>query len=94
MTPTFEVPVPGRLSKTVRPRPLSCRSETRLLVREVRGRHKENDMKDITFISRYERRVTFVQEVLVRNSTLGDDVARELAVQVVYAIDHIPEPAR
>lgn len=51
-------------------------------------------MKDITFISRYERRVAFVQEVLAKNSTLGDEAARELAVQVVYAIDHIPEPAR
>ena len=49
-------------------------------------------MKDITFISRYERRVSLVKEVIAKNSTLGDDVARELAVQVVYAIDHIPEP--
>ena len=94
MTPTFEVPVPGRLSKTVRPGPTRAAFETRLLVRGVRGRHKENDMKEITFISRYERRVTFVQDVLVRSSTLGEDVARELAVQVVYAIDHIPEPTR
>jgi hypothetical protein len=51
-------------------------------------------MKDITFISRYEQRVSFVQDVLAKNSTLGDDVARELAVQIVHAIDHIPEPAR
>lgn len=51
-------------------------------------------MKQIAFISHYERRVAFVQDVLVKNSTLGDDVARELAVQVVYAIDHIPEPTR
>ncbi|GAB1511132.1 DUF6307 family protein [Actinophytocola sp. KF-1] len=51
-------------------------------------------MKEIAFISRYEQRVAFVQDVLVKNSTLGDDVARELAVQVVYAIDHIPEPTR
>jgi hypothetical protein len=64
------------------------------LVCDKRGRHKENDMKEIAFISRYERRVSFVQEVIAKNSTLGDEVARALAVQVVYAIDHIPEPAR
>ncbi|MBB4906085.1 DUF6307 family protein [Actinophytocola algeriensis] len=51
-------------------------------------------MTDITYVSRYERRVSFVQDVLAKNSTLADDVARELAVQVVYAIDHIPEPTR
>ena len=51
-------------------------------------------MKEIMFISRYERRVSFVQDVLAKNSMLADDVARELAVQVVYAIDHIPEPTR
>ncbi|MBB4912906.1 DUF6307 family protein [Actinophytocola algeriensis] len=51
-------------------------------------------MTDISFISRYDRRVSFVQDVLAKNSALGDQAARELAVQVVYAIDHIPEPTR
>jgi hypothetical protein len=51
-------------------------------------------MADTAFISRYEQRVTFVQDVLKNNSELGDDASRELAVQVVYAIDHIPEPVR
>ena len=51
-------------------------------------------MKDITFISRYDRRVSLVKEVIAKNSTLGDGTARELAVQIVYAIDHIPEPTR
>jgi hypothetical protein len=51
-------------------------------------------VKDTTFVSRYEQRVSFVQDVLAKNSALGDDMARELAVQVVYAIDHIPEPTR
>lgn len=51
-------------------------------------------MTDTTFISRYEQRVTLVQDVLQKNSELDDDAARELAVQVVYAIDHIPEPPR
>lgn len=51
-------------------------------------------MKDVSFISRYEQRVAFVKEVIANNSTLGDDTARELAVQVVHAIDHIPEPTR
>lgn len=51
-------------------------------------------MTDATFVSRYEQRVTFVQDVLQKNSALGDDATRELAVQVVYAMDHIPEPKR
>ena len=55
---------------------------------------KENRITDTTFISRYERRVSFVQDVLTKNSKLTDDVAHDLAVQVVHAIDHIPEPTR
>jgi len=51
-------------------------------------------MADTTFVSRYERRITFVQDVLEKNSELGETAARDLAVQVVYAIDHIPEPVR
>ncbi|HEY0449668.1 DUF6307 family protein [Actinophytocola sp.] len=51
-------------------------------------------MSDVQFVSRYEQRVTFVQEVLRKNSKLGDKASRDLAVQVVYAIDHIPESSR
>ena len=51
-------------------------------------------MTDTKFVSRYERRVAFVHDVLRKNSALDENAARELAVQVVYAIDHIPEPAR
>lgn len=51
-------------------------------------------MTSTKFVSRYEQRVTFVQEVLRKNSKLGDDASRDLAVQVVYAIDHIPETTR
>lgn len=47
-----------------------------------------------TFVSRYERRVIFVQDVLRKNSTLDEKASHDLAVQVVYAIDHIPEPKR
>lgn len=46
------------------------------------------------FVSRYERRVAFVQDVLQKNSKLGDEATHALAVQVVHAIDHIPEPRR
>lgn len=52
----------------------------------------ENHMPDTTFVSRYEKRVLFVQDVLQKNSVLSDESARDLAVKVVYAIDHIPEP--
>jgi hypothetical protein len=46
------------------------------------------------FVSRYEQRVAFVQDVLTKNSTLDDDATHALAVQVVHAIDHLPEPTR
>jgi hypothetical protein len=51
-------------------------------------------MSPTTFVSRYHQRVAFVQDVLRSNSTLGDKAAHELAVKVVHAIDHIPEPTR
>lgn len=51
-------------------------------------------MTGTTFVSRYEQRVTFVQDVLQKNSKLGDKASHELAVRVVHAIDHIPEPTR
>lgn len=51
-------------------------------------------MADTTFVSRYERRIAFVQDVLQKNSDLGAEAARNLAVQVVDAIDHIPESTR
>jgi hypothetical protein len=51
-------------------------------------------MTDTKFVSRYEQRVTFVQDVLRKNSSLGGKAAHELAVQVIHAIDHIPEPTR
>jgi hypothetical protein len=51
-------------------------------------------MTETTFVSRYEQRVTFVQDVLQKNPALAGEAARDLAVQVVYAIDHLPEPRR
>jgi uncharacterized protein DUF6307 len=51
-------------------------------------------MTDVTFVSRYEKRVAFVSDVLDRNSGLGAEAAHDLAVRVVHAIDHVPEPAR
>jgi len=46
-----------------------------------------------TFVSRYEQRILFVQDILQKHSALAGETARDLAVKVVYAIDHIPEPA-
>lgn len=49
-------------------------------------------MNDIKFVSRYDQRVAFVCDVLQKNSVLDESTSRDLAVQVVYAIDHLPEP--
>jgi hypothetical protein len=51
-------------------------------------------MTDVVFVSRYEKRVQFVKDVLTKNSKLTDKAAHRLAVQVVHAIDHIPEERR
>jgi hypothetical protein len=51
-------------------------------------------MTDEMFVSRYEKRVQMVQAVLAKNTKLSDKAARHLAVEVVDAIDHIPEPQR
>jgi len=51
-------------------------------------------MAEVAFVSRYEKRVKFVQDTLTQNSKLSDKAAHELAVKVVFAIDHIPEPTR
>lgn len=51
-------------------------------------------MTDAVFVSRYEKRIMFVQDVLQENSKLSDKAAHTLATQVVYAIDHIPEERR
>jgi hypothetical protein len=51
-------------------------------------------MSNAVFVSRYEKRVQIVQEVLKGNSKLSDKATRQLAVEVVDAIDHIPEVRR
>ncbi len=51
-------------------------------------------MTDVVFVSRYQKRVQFVQEVLRKNSELSDEAARQLAVDVVHAINTIPEERR
>ena len=47
-----------------------------------------------TYISLYERRVNLVAEALTGHSELTEKTAREAAVHVLYALDHIPEDVR
>ncbi len=51
-------------------------------------------MTEVVFVSRYEKRVGVVQDVLKKNSKLSEKATRHLAVEVVDAIDHIPEARR
>ncbi|MDX8034042.1 DUF6307 family protein [Lentzea sp. BCCO 10_0856] len=46
------------------------------------------------YTSAYERRLQMVQDVLSGRAELGDKAAREVAVQVLRALDHIPERVR
>lgn len=47
-----------------------------------------------TFRTPYEKRVQLVQDSIQGNSKLGDKAAGELAVQVLHALDSIPEKMR
>jgi hypothetical protein len=42
----------------------------------------------------YERRLKMVQDVLSGRTELGGKAARDLAVHVLRALDHIPERVR
>ncbi|WP_181779958.1 DUF6307 family protein [Pseudonocardia pini] len=42
----------------------------------------------------YERRVELVTEVVTANSTIKESAAVALAVQILSALDHIPERVR
>ncbi len=48
----------------------------------------------VTIESPYEHRVKLVSEVLTRNSITTAAEATRLAIQVLHAIDHIPEKVR
>jgi hypothetical protein len=47
-----------------------------------------------TYISLYEQRIRLVAHALTQNSELSEKDAADLAVHVLYAIDHIPEKVR
>jgi hypothetical protein len=47
-----------------------------------------------TYVSVYEQRVKLVAEVLRAHAELDEKAARDLAVHVLYALDHIPEKVR
>jgi hypothetical protein len=51
-------------------------------------------MTTSTYMSLYERRVKLVQETLTEHSKLSKKDARDLAVHVLGALDHIPEQVR
>jgi hypothetical protein len=46
------------------------------------------------YVSPYEQRVKLVAEVLTAHSALKAKAATELAAQVLYVLDHIPERVR
>jgi hypothetical protein len=47
-----------------------------------------------TYVSVYEQRVELVAEVLRAHTELDEKAARDVAVHVLYALDHIPEKVR
>ncbi|WP_370945457.1 DUF6307 family protein [Amycolatopsis sp. cg5] len=44
--------------------------------------------------SRYDRRVSLVQELVSSNTKLKDKEARALAVKMIHALDTVPESVR
>jgi len=51
-------------------------------------------MTTVEYISLYDLRVKLVQDTLTKSSKLGDNDSHELAMQVLDALDHIPEKRR
>jgi hypothetical protein len=47
-----------------------------------------------TYTSLYEQRIMLVAHALKENSKLSEKDTADLAVHVLYAIDHIPEKVR
>lgn len=51
-------------------------------------------MTTVEYISLYDLRVKLVQDTLTKHSKLGDNASHEFAVQVLHALDHLPEKRR
>ncbi|MCG8925895.1 DUF6307 family protein [Lentzea sp. CC55] len=51
-------------------------------------------MTESTFTSAYDRRLKMVEDVLTGRTELGGNTARDLAVHVLRALDHLPERMR
>ncbi len=51
-------------------------------------------MTTSTYTSAYERRLKMVEDVLSGRTKLDAKAARDLAVQVLQVLDHIPEQVR
>ena len=49
---------------------------------------------DRKYVSLYEQRIRLVADALTQHSKLSAKDASDLAVHVLYAIDHIPEKVR
>jgi Family of unknown function (DUF6307) len=49
---------------------------------------------ETVYVSRYHQRVKLVQDIVKAQSGLDDKVAAEIAVQVLHALDTIPEKVR
>jgi hypothetical protein len=47
-----------------------------------------------TYISLHEQRIRLVADAMRQHSKLGEKAAADLAVHVLYALDHIPEKVR
>lgn len=45
-------------------------------------------------LSHYDRRVQLVVATIKQHEKLGDKATRALAVEVLHALDHIPEKVR
>jgi uncharacterized protein DUF6307 len=67
---------------------LACADRARLMEVSI----METSTK--SFISLYEQRIRLVAHALTQNSKLSEKDAADLAVHVLYAIDHIPEKVR
>ena len=49
---------------------------------------------ETVYVSHYDRRIRLVADALTANSQLSETEALDLAVHVLYELDHIPEVVR
>ena len=94
LPPSVDAPRSDRGSLLHRDGGRKVQSRLRLHLAPRTDTEQVNPVTETKYVSLYDLRVKLVQKALQDNSKLADEAAHDLAVHVLYALDHIPEKAR